>query len=101
MPRDKYRVHEVAKDFGINSKRILEILDGNSAEPRKHMTALEDAELDLIFDTITRENEVESFDAYFAAGEREKAEKKAAAEKPQEPKAEKAEEKPLIYGIVR
>ena len=94
MPRDKYRVHEVAKDFGINSKRILEILDGNSAEPRKHMTALEDAELDLIFDTITRENEVESFDAYFAAGEREKAEKKAAAEKPQEPKAEKAEEKP-------
>ena len=93
MPRDKYRVHEVAKDFGINSKRILEILDGNSAEPRKHMTALEDAELDLIFDTITRENEVESFDAYFAAGEREKAEKKTAAEKPQEPKAEKAEEK--------
>ena len=94
MPRDKYRVHEVAKDFGINSKKILEILDGNSAEPRKHMTALEDAELDLIFDTITRENEVESFDAYFAAGEREKAEKKAAAEKPQEPKAEKAQEKP-------
>jgi len=80
MPRDKYRVHEVAKDFGINSKKILEILDGGSAEPRKHMTALEDAELDLIFETITKQNEVESFDAYFAAGEREKAEKAAAAE---------------------
>lgn len=93
MPRDKYRVHEVAKDFGINSKRILEILDGNSAEPRKHMTALEDAELDLIFDTITRENEVESFDAYFAAGEREKAEKKAAAEKPEEKPQTKPESK--------
>ena len=23
MPRDKYRVHEVAKDFGLNSKKIL------------------------------------------------------------------------------
>ena len=27
MPREKYRVHEVAKDFGINSKKILEILE--------------------------------------------------------------------------
>ena len=100
MPREKYRVHEVAKDFGINSKKILEILDGNSPEQRKHMTALEDAELDLIFDTITKENEVESFDEYFAAGEREKAEKQAAKEtaeeeKTEEPKkAEKAAKKP-------
>ena len=92
MPRDKYRVHEVAKDFGINSKKILEILDGNSSEPRKHMTALEDAELDLIFDTITKENEVQSFDDYFAAGEREKAAKKAAEEKAQQPQV--SEEKP-------
>ena len=53
MPREKYRVHEVAKDFGINSKEILKILDGNSPEPRKHMAALEDSELDLIFETIT------------------------------------------------
>ena len=93
MPRDKYRVHEVAKDFGINSKKILEILDGGSAEPRKHMTALEDAELDLIFDTLTKQNEVESFDAYFAAGEREKAEKEAAANAAQEPAKEEAAEK--------
>ncbi len=94
MPREKYRVHEVAKDFGINSKKILEILDGNSPEPRKHMTALEDAELDLIFDTITKENEVESFDEYFAAGEREKAEKQAAKEAAEEEKTEAAEETP-------
>ena len=92
MPRDKYRVHEVAKDFGVNSKKILEILDGGSAEPRKHMTALEDAELDLIFDTITKQNEVESFDAYFAAGEREKAEKAAAAEAKDAPAEEPAKE---------
>ena len=43
MPRDKYRVHEVAKDFGVNSKKILEILDGDSAETKKHSTALEDS----------------------------------------------------------
>ena len=48
MPREKYRVHEVAKDFGINSKKILEILEKYTDEPRKHMTALEDRELDAI-----------------------------------------------------
>ena len=72
MPREKYRVHEVAKDFGINSKKILEILEKYTDEPRKHMTALEDKELDVIFETITQENQVQNFDAYFAAGEAQK-----------------------------
>ena len=88
MPREKYRVHEVAKDFGMNSKKVLEILEKYSEEPRKHMTALEDKELDLIFETITQENEVANFDAYFAAGEAQKKAKEEAAEvKEEEPKA--------------
>ncbi|MGN0486525.1 MAG: translation initiation factor IF-2 [Acutalibacteraceae bacterium] len=94
MPREKYRVHEVAKDFGTNSKKILAILEKYSDEARTHMAALEDRELDIIFETITQENAVESFDAYFAAGEkqREQAEKqKEQAEKPQEVKQETAE----------
>ncbi len=96
MPREKYRVHEVAKDFGMNSKKILEILEKYTTEPRKHMTALEDKELDMIFETITQENEVASFDAYFAAGESKKQDKEevkaeAKEEKPAEPKEEKAE----------
>ena len=95
MPRDKYRVHEVAKDFGLNSKKILSILDTHMPAERTHMAALEDRELDLIFETVTQENSVASFDAYFAAGEKKKAEeeaKKAAPvkeEKKEEPKAEK------------
>ena len=40
MPREKYRVHEVAKDFGTNSKAILEILAKISDEPKKHSTVL-------------------------------------------------------------
>ncbi|MBR3948651.1 MAG: translation initiation factor IF-2 [Clostridia bacterium] len=100
MPREKYRVHEVAKDFGINSKKILEILEKYTDEPRKHMTALEDRELDLIFETITQENEVQNFDAYFAAGEAQKKAKEEAAEVKEEPKVPevkaepKAEKKP-------
>ncbi len=94
MPREKYRVHEVAKDFGLNSKKILAILDGKMPAERTHMAALDDRELDIIFETVTQENAVQSFDAYFAAGEKQKAEeeaKKAAPvkeEKKEEPKAE-------------
>ena len=99
MPREKYRVHEVAKDFGLNSKKILAILDTHMPAERTHMAALEDRELDLIFETVTQENSVASFDAYFAAGEKKKAEEEAkkaeAAEvKAEAPKAEKADKKP-------
>ena len=99
MPREKYRVHEVAKDFGLNSKKILAILDTHMPAERTHMAALEDRELDIIFETVTQENAVESFDAYFAAGEKKKAEEEAkkaeAAEvKAEAPKAEKADKKP-------
>ena len=93
MPREKYRVHEVAKDFGINSKKILEILEKYTDEPRKHMTALEDKELDVIFETITQENQVQNFDAYFAAGEAQKKAKEETAEVKEEPKAEVKSEK--------
>ena len=94
MPREKYRVHEVAKDFGLNSKKILSILDLHMPAERTHMAALDDRELDLIFETVTQENSVASFDAYFAAGEKKKAEE---AVKKEEAKAQpKAEEKPEV-----
>ena len=104
MPRDKYKVHEVAKDFGTNSKKILEILAKYSDTERKHTTALEDAELDFLFETMTQSHEVDSFDAYFAAtaaqpepAKEPKPEEKPADAKPEEAKAEpekEAAEKP-------
>ena len=103
MPREKYRVHEVAKDFGMNSKKILEILDKHIPQQRTHMAALSDRELDIIFETITQGNAVESFDAYFqvtqAPSEKKAPEAAPAAQekKPAEPVAEtkkKAEAKP-------
>ncbi len=92
MPREKYRVHEVAKDFGLGSKKILSILDTHMPAERTHMAVLEDRELDIIFETITQENAVDSFDAYFLAGEKQKAEEKKPAED-KKPVPEKAEAK--------
>ncbi|MBQ7117819.1 MAG: translation initiation factor IF-2 [Clostridia bacterium] len=97
MPREKYRVHEVAKDFGSTSKKVIEILEKVSSEPKKHTTVLEDRELDYIFETITQANEVASFDAYFAAGEAQKAAKEEVkkAEAPAKAEPEKKDEKPV------
>lgn len=58
----KYRVHEVAKDFGITSKDIIRIMEKYLTAPKTHMQVLTDAELNIIFDVITLENQVESFD---------------------------------------
>ncbi len=83
---NKYRVHEVAKDFDCPSKEILDIVTKHFEGQKKSMTALEEAELDVIFEIVTQENSVESFEAYFAtANEPKKEEKK-------EEKAEKAED---------
>ncbi len=90
MPREKYKIHEFAKDFGTKSKDVMDLLVTFKDVPRKHTTVLEDAELDFLFDSITKANQVDSFDAYFAAGEAEKkaAEAKAAEEKPAAPAQE-------------
>ena len=54
---DKYRVHEVAKDFGLPSKNITEILTKYATTPKNHMQVLEDAELSVIFEYLTRQHQ--------------------------------------------
>ncbi len=87
----KYRVHEVAKDFDVPSKDIVTLLSKYFDEAKKSQTALEEHELDIIFDYMTQNNQVESFDNYFAAGEKAREERRAAeAKKKQEKLAEQA-----------
>ncbi len=77
----KYRVHEVAKDFGeANNKKVIEILSKYTGETKKHMTALTEEELNIVFDAFTQSTAVESFDAFFKMGEEAKAAKKAEKE---------------------
>ena len=77
----KYRVHEVAKDFDVQSKEIVNILKDFFEEPKKTQSPLEEKELDIVFEVLTQTNQVESFDNYFAKGEAARLERKAAAEK--------------------
>ncbi len=89
---NKYRVHEVAKDFGLPTKQITEILTEYAQTPKNHMQVLEDHELSLIFEYLTQHNPVSGIQVIFAEGMKPAAEKKAepAPEKKAEPKKEAA-----------
>ncbi len=63
----KYRVHEVAKDLGVPNKEIIDLLAKYFKTPKKYMTALEEPELNVIFEHYTQKNAVKSFDDYFAS----------------------------------
>ncbi|MCI8651482.1 MAG: translation initiation factor IF-2, partial [Oscillospiraceae bacterium] len=80
----KYRVHEVAKDFGLNSKEIVDILTQYATAPKNHMQALDEKELSLIFEYLTQHNQVESIESIFADTYHEP----KAAPAPEAPKAE-------------
>ncbi len=62
----KYRIHEVAKDFGMTSKAIGQILTDYIAAPKNHMQVLETNELDVIFEYLTQNNQVGSIAEIFA-----------------------------------
>ena len=76
----KYRVHEVAKDFGLTSKVITEILTKYATTPKNHMQVLEDRELDIIFEYLTSTNQMESIAEVFADAAPKAEEKKPAAD---------------------
>ncbi len=87
----KYKVKDVANDLGVSNKKITEILEKNCGVSKKTMTTLEDNELDVIFDVITKENSVSSLDAYFAKRNEKLDESRDS--KTETPKAEKTEKK--------
>ncbi len=59
---NKYRVHEVAKDFRTTTKAITEILTKYCTAPKNHMQVLTDQELSVIFEYLTQNNQVTNLD---------------------------------------
>ena len=55
---NKYRVHEVAKDFGVGNKEVTDILTQYAKTPKNHMQVLDEHELSLIFEVMTQDNQV-------------------------------------------
>ena len=89
---NKYRVHEVAKDFDIKSNIVVDLLAKYFDGQKKHMTALEEDELDIIFETFTKENEVADLNEYFEYMPAPKKTKEKAEDKAEDKAEEKAAE---------
>ena len=100
----KYRVKEVAADFGMTSKEISAILEKYFVKPKSPAQVLEEEQLNVIFDYLTQQNQISSVEVVFAAAfaakeaeEKRKAEeaaKKAAEEKKKAEEAAKSTGKP-------
>ena len=87
---DKYRVHELAKDFGMTSKAITEILTKYATTPKNHMQVLEDQELSLVFEYLTQQNQCASMEDLFKVPETPKPAPKKAEPAAQQAQAQQA-----------
>ena len=85
----KYRVKEVAADFGMTAKEVSEIVGKYYEKPKSYTQVLTAEELNAVFDHVTKHNQISSLEAVFAVKPKEapapKAEAPAAAPaKPQQ-----------------
>ena len=82
----KYRLKEVASDFGVAPKAVAEIISKYLEKPKSNTQVLTDEELNLVFDYMTQNHQIASLEQVFAV----KAAPKAEPPKQEAPKAEPA-----------
>ncbi len=78
----KYRIKEVAADFGMAPKDIAAIVEKYFEKPKSTAQVLEEDQLNVIFDSLTQQNQIASVETVFAAAfaKKEAEEKKKAEE---------------------
>ena len=88
----KYRIGEMAKDFGVPTKTITSLVTEFFEKPKSTQQVLTEQQLNVLFDVMTQRNQISSIEQVFAtaqAPEAPKAEEpKAEAPKAEEPKTE-------------
>ena len=91
----KYRIGEMAKDFGVPTKTITALVGEFFEKPKSGQQVLTEAQLNVLFDVLTQRHQVSSLEETLAAQKTAKAGEKPQEKKPEEPKpAAKAEAKP-------
>ncbi|MCD7756045.1 MAG: translation initiation factor IF-2 [Firmicutes bacterium] len=84
----KYRLRELAADFGVTPKEISEIISKYYEKPKSNTQVLTEQELNLVFDYMTQHNPIDSLEQVFAV------KPKAEPVKPEQPKAEQTKVEP-------
>ena len=63
----KYKIREVASDLGMQAKDISAIVEQYFEKPKSTAQALEEDQLNLVFDLLTQRNQIDSVEVVFAA----------------------------------
>ena len=94
----KYKIKDLAADFGMQSKEIMQLVEKFFEKPKSNSQVLEEDQLNVLFDYITQTNQIESIAEVFAvqpAPKKEEPKTPEPAVEVEEPKkAPKAEDKP-------
>ena len=99
----KYRIGEMAKDFGVPTKTITNLVAEFFEKPKSTQQVLTEQQLNVLFDVMTQRNQISSIEQVFATAQAPAAPEPEAPKAPEvkaEPKAEapkqvpKAETKP-------
>ena len=62
----KYRLREVAHDFGVTPKEITEIISNYFEKPKSNTQVLTEEELNVVFDCMTQKHQIKSLEQVFA-----------------------------------
>ncbi|MCI6175053.1 translation initiation factor IF-2 [bacterium] len=96
----KYKIADVAKDFGMSTKKVLDTFASLTGETRKSGGVFDEKEVNYLLEALTRETAVDSLDEYLASGKKPaskpepKPQPKAAEPKKAEPKSQPKAEAP-------
>ena len=86
----KYRLKEVATDFGTTPKAVADIISRYYEKPKSNTQVLTDLELNAVFEYMTQHNQIDSIEQVFAV----KPAPKAEAPKQEAPKPAAAPQQP-------
>ena len=90
----KYKVTDIAKDFGISTKKVIETFAELTGETRKTGATFEENEVNALLEALTRETAVKDLGEYLASGKEPQPVKQETKKPEAKPQAKKEEPKP-------
>ena len=90
----KYKVTDIAKDFGISTKKVIETFAELTGETRKTGANFEENEVNALMEALTRETAVKDLGEYLASGKEPQPVKQETKKPEAKPQAKKEAPKP-------
>ena len=90
----KYKVTDIAKDFGISTKKVIETFAELTGETRKTGATFDENEVNALMEALTRETAVKDLGEYLASGKEPQPVKQETKKPEAKPQAKKEAPKP-------